>query len=286
MAAKDVVEQAEATLEVVEDQLDELETIKKSFGAGKAVGFFALGAAVGVGVTYFVIKKRLEATYDERVRLEVEESIEFLKTQDVDLEKVAVVTEFPEDEAIEVPEEVKEVMEQYDSAVLDPEPEPDTIDEVEGQRLVETKPDPADLVKKNQAVSYHKVFKDDAEKVAEAEVAEAARVDEPDFEDVNPDISVISRDLFMTNVSEYPQQTLTYFSDDAVLDIQGDFVADHENLIGTGRPPFGLQSEDENIVYLRNKKTEKEFEVIYDSGEAGEFLRHSLGEMYGRDRSR
>lgn len=266
MSTKETLDTIEETLDIL-DEVGSTVIVKKT-----AVGVLALmwvgGAAAGSLATYFIVKKRLDATYDDRLAEELQTSIDFLASQQVDFSKTIVTEEVPQDTEVEEIEEIEE----------------DAPDEFEGMRLVETKPPIEELAAKNQAVQYNKIV--EAQQYDTALLKEEEHIDEPDFETVNPDISVIGRDLFMTNVSEWPQTTLTYFSDGGVLDLQGDFVPEHENLIGVGKPPFGEMSEDENIVYLRNKKEQTEYEVLWDPGQAGEFLRHSLGEMYGRDHRR
>lgn len=77
-------------------------------------------------------------------------------------------------------------------------------------------------------------------------------------------------------MSEYPQSVLTVFADGGVLDEAGSFVAAHTDLIGVGPYPFGEMSEDDSVVYIRNKKLEREFEVIKDDQNAADFLSPDL----------
>jgi hypothetical protein len=239
------------------------------------------GAGAGSLATYLIVKKRLDAEYESRVDKEVEESLKFLLKQqgleivvsNDDPDKLAEeMNEAAADEPVEVVVEeptVSEVLEEIEA-------EDDPLEEFkQGERVFgsqEEKPPLEDLVQRNQEIPYHKIATPDVDETPEIELPE-----EP-IED--PDITIISRDIFLENGTGWEQETLTYFADDGVLNVQGDFVEDHELMIGKGRPRFGQLSEDPNVVYIRNKRLEKEFEILSDPGNASEFLTHSLQDMY------
>lgn len=221
-----------------------------------------LAAAASSAITYVVIRKKLDEEYEVRLEEELQSSIEFLVDQKIDLAKAQISNDEP------VPSEL-------DLEEIEPEP----LEPIEGERVfgsTDEKPSLDDLAK-NQKVQYNKVLTD-------AEYESAVLPPEPPYED--PDISVISRDIFMENGTDWEQDTLTYFADGGVLDDSGDFVDLHELLIGPGVPRFGELSEDANVVYVRNKKIQKEYEIISDPGNASEFLAHSLQDIYHPSRRR
>lgn len=222
------------------------------------VGVAVVSAAISAGVTYFVAKKAFEASYEVRLAEEIQTSVDFLVQNEVELEKVDVVvdTDFLDIDAIEFPAD----------------PEEESRDLVPGAvSAALAKPSLQDLAARNQQVQYHKVltteeYSDDP--------------DLPEIPEENPDISVISKDIFMENGSEFDQCSVTYFADGGVLDEEGSFVEDHVDMIGEGPYPFGEMSEDPIVVYIRNKRLEREFEVIQDEGNATDFLAHSLQYMW------
>ena len=219
------------------------------------------GAATGIGA-YFASKKSA-VVYEERLAKELQESINFLVQTQFAPAGIKAMTEetVSENEA-----EVEDFNTDFDpdGTLVFPEP----------------KKSPLDELAKNQQTRYDKVM-------TEQEYETAVLPPEPAYD--NPDISVISYDIFVENGSEYEQSSLTYFADRGVLDEIGDFVDEPMSLIGEQTPPFGDMSGDPAIVYLRNKKLKREFEVISDPGNAsdfvsarddqGESLQHSLQEL-------
>lgn len=218
-----------------------------AFGAGVAI------AGVASAITYFATRKLLETEYEERLAKEIKESIDFLVDQKIGSPTVSETLDAAE---LEI-EEVEEFLEE--------------LEPVEGTRVfgsTEAKPSLDDLAK-NQKVQYNSaIVEEDSDFV----------LPEPPYED--PDISIISRDIFIENGTEWEQETLTYFADGGVINVAGDFVDNHELMIGVTVPKFGELSEDANIVFIRNKKLEKEYEIISDPGNASDFLAHSLEDMY------
>lgn len=212
-------------------------------------------------LVYAVTKKKFEREYDERLTRELETSVAFL-TKQFNLDKPVIISDDPENVGEPTPIDEK-LMGEHDA-----------IAETYGQRVFtgQDKPPLEDIVARNETTQYNTPVNP----VEEPE--EDLSGEEEPYQD--PDVSVIGRDLFMENTSEWTQDTLTYFADDGVLDVGGDFVEDHVNLIGPNKPPFGQMSEDANVVYLRNKRIQREFEVIFDPGNASDFLAHSLQDLY------
>lgn len=221
------------------------------------VGASVVSATAASAVMWFVIKKKLEESYEVRLAEELQASIDFLVESKVELEKVTIGDpDFEEEEPVKI---LPEVLEE--------------LSEVEGERIFGDEDKPSlDALAANQKIEYHKIL------TSENYLDDALDPEEPPYED--PEIQPISRDLFQANVSEFEQHTLTYFADGGVLDEEGGFVSDHEILIGPNPPKFGMMSEDPDIVYIRNKRLEREYEVIRDEQNASDFLSHELHSMY------
>lgn len=259
---------AEEALEVAE-----IVALKPKYGKGALLVLG--GALVGSVATWFVADKIISQKYEEKFEAELQESINFLVEHQMNMPKLIVSDEIVDDE---VPDTDIPV-------VAEP------LEPVEGERVLSSKVEQeADrsAESQNQAVQYDKVLTPHPFDGPETNLAP----EEPRYED--PDISVISRDLFMENPTEWPQETVTYFSDGGVLNVAGDFVEDPELLIGKGTPAFGQMSDDANVVYIRNKKLQQEYEVLFDPGLAADFvedhvgpedddeLKHSLSELADR----
>jgi hypothetical protein len=83
---------------------------------------------------------------------------------------------------------------------------------------------------------------------------------------------VIAVDDYMSNDTNYTQVTLTYYAGDQVLVDERDepielidqTVGGHEAL------EFGVLSEDENMVYIRNESLETDFEIAKSEGKYSE----------------
>jgi hypothetical protein len=231
---------------------------KASLGIGVVIG----GAASFVVATV-LYKKQLAlmlVDYDERLVEEVRSTVEHMKSEGLDLNNVVIDDNLEDDEVAFTPdvspEDVKmaEVSDGVDTEVIRDIP------------AALAKPPLEDLVSRNQKTAYHRILE---ESVYGATDAEGPTREEEPYQDEN--ITVISQDLFLSNVSGFPQETLTYFADGGVLDTMSDFV-DHVPLIGAALPLFGVQSNDPEVVYIRNKTLGKEFEVLKDPGNAADLL--------------
>ena len=245
MAAKDILEETAPVLEVA----DEIEKVRKNYGniAALVLG----GGVVGAGIAWFVADKVLSKKYEAKFDAELESSMEFLASR---VSKPVI------NQTIASPPEVEEPLEA-----------------VEGERIIPEKPPLEEVSEDTPRTNYHKIipssYRDDEEE-------DEKPVLEEDVPTADPMISVISRDIYQENTSGWEQVTLQYFKDGGVLDMDGDFVENHELLIGPGMPAFGQMSEDKAIVYIRNKRIQSEYEVIWDPANASEFLAHSLADLY------
>lgn len=93
---------------------------------------------------------------------------------------------------------------------------------------------------------------------------------------------VISHDEFLENLPEHGQVTITYYvGDDTLADERDEPITDIDYVVGTQNlAKFGYGSRDSNIVYVRNEKTDLDFEILRSEGK---FAEEVLG--YREDRS-
>lgn len=75
---------------------------------------------------------------------------------------------------------------------------------------------------------------------------------------------VISHDAFMANDPEHSQATLTYYAGDNILadENEEDMVDIFETAVGKGTLRFGEESNDPDVVYIRNNELQSDYEVI------------------------
>jgi hypothetical protein len=88
-------------------------------------------------------------------------------------------------------------------------------------------------------------------------------VDEDDNTIDSGPIRIISAAEYAVSDNGYQHITLLYFDDDVVTDENRKIFNDPEKLIGEeALVSFGVLSEKEDTVYIRNDEREKEFEII------------------------
>lgn len=80
---------------------------------------------------------------------------------------------------------------------------------------------------------------------------------------------IISQEEFMENEQGYPQVVLTYFEgDDTLIDQKDDLVEDVYKVIGNeALSSFGVASNDNDLLYMRNEEMEIDFEIHRSRGE-------------------
>lgn len=195
-----------------------------------------ISAGLATLITAKVVEKHMLNEFDERLDEELKKSVDFLIETKFDLKKPSVEEVFKE--------KVKD------------ETVPDS-----------PQPSPLDMpASNNQRTRYDTILR------GETYSSEAQPEGEVNVTDQLPDIVTISTEEFMENESGFMQCTLTYFSDGGVLDEEYDLVPAHQDWIGTEVPPFGELSGEPHVVYLRNNRLRREFEVIQDEAKAADVL--------------
>lgn len=84
--------------------------------------------------------------------------------------------------------------------------------------------------------------------------------------DDEPTPYVVSAEEFSEEKTHYDKITLTYFSEDnTLIDDREEIIPNIDELIGPEAVMnFGNQSDDPNVVYIRNNKRNADFEVVLD----------------------
>lgn len=211
---------------------------------GKMWAASLMSAGLATLITAKVVERVMLSELDAQVEAEVAASVRILEKR-------------LEDEMIELAGDEKPVEEDIDEAKR----------KVFGTRVSTEKPPLSEVVGKNQKVRYDKVLTEagySAEEIDDDAQAPG--------ETLNAEIYSITTEEFMSNESDYSQSTVTYYADGGVLDEDNELVIDSELLIGAGRPPFGSNSGEKHIVYIRNDKLRREFEVIEDHQKAADIL--------------
>jgi hypothetical protein len=216
-----------------------------------------IGATIGAGVGYFV-----GAVIAEIIRIK-EDPFYNEDYHDSD--------EFPQDDGIEV-------------------------DENEGMKLME-RPRSGGVMSKTVKKNYSEIFKKnpDLEALVRKYNTSDGPVDDPTLvEDVvedmqkiedefaepedtdNQPISIISLAEYANNQEGFETLTLNYYDDDVVTDEHDEPISHPEQLLGDDAlVSFGELSEDEDVVYVRNRPKKALYEVVRTNKNYGVQLQKS-----------
>ena len=194
----------------------------------KTIALYTLGAVIGGGIGYLVADHILNHAEDE--------------------------------------EKEEKILEKEDGIVYTG---PITTNEKE----LQTKPS-AKEVTDYAAIAKRDRMRDSIDKVAAKYLGETSSEEpgEGSEEELITDPGKISSDeIYIINLQEYalgydehPKTTLTYYEDDDTLaDSNDDIIMNPEELLGVqALLNFGLDSDDSDTVYVRNKKIGEDFEVV------------------------
>lgn len=303
--ATDVLESGlEKVADVVPEALDKsvivtTEVTRKGVRAlrnPRTVAYIVIGVsmAAGAGLGYLgyrLMKKKLEKEFEDRLDTEIDSMRDFYirryKGAEYSTPQSAAEALGTPTEEVEGAEAAAQMLENYKGIQLvDGQKEAasqqvayDNVKVVKDTVLkgVSITPNGAEVeIEEKDIVVQRNVFVEGRPLVNEdwdAEAEEANRNPERPY--------VISHDEFMENSYEHSQTTLTYFEGDDVLAESDDSVVfEVEAVVGMdnlGR--FGHGSRSPNVVYIRNERTESDYEVVKTDGSYSEIahggLRHS-----------
>ena len=238
MADGQLVEKVADEIDDVAFHVEEVAEATRSL-TGREVGFFLVGAGIGIAigftVGYKVAEKRLQTKYSKLAE-----------------------------------EEISEMREHYQQKMVAVEPKP-PLDKVMKERYSEVE---LQAIKETNA--QFPPEEEVQEGVVVQEVEETTQVNVFDSEDWNyaaeiakrdPEVPyIIHVDEFSQNEPEHDQLTYTYYEvDDVLADQQENTIDDMDAVIGLGNlGRWGHGSKDEHIVYIRNEEMKTDFEVVRD----------------------
>jgi plasmid stabilization system protein ParE len=271
------------------------------------IGGMVAGAGVGY-MAYRMLKKKLrmdlEKEFEERLETEIDSMRDFYQrrfregkyaTPASAAEALGVDTE-EEGEAVE---EAVDALEHYQGkgVVAQPatKPQPVAYDQVavaedtvlQGISITQDGVGAEIQVQEKDLTVRRNVFVEGRPLVDDnwdAEAEEANRDPERPY--------VISHDEFLENAFEHEQAALIYYEGDDILAESNDAVIDEvESVVGNDNlSRFGHGSRDPNVVYIRNERTESDYEVTRSAGkyvdEVHPGLRHSDDYSMSRRRPR
>jgi hypothetical protein len=252
----------------------------------------AVGAGIGV-VAYRIAKRRLEMGFEKRLDTEIDSMRDFYirryktdeyATPESTAEALGVQTEEEAQEAeesakalqayrgMQLVEKQKKSADQtrvaYDQIAVKKDTVLKGVTVTQEGAGVEVH-DKDIVVERNVFVEGRPLVDDDWD----AEAEEANRNPERPY--------IISHDEFMENSYEHSQTTLTYYEgDDVLAEADDQVVFEVESVVGVDNlSQFGHGSRDPNVVYIRNERTESDYEVVKNPGSYAEVahggLRHS-----------
>ncbi|QFP95447.1 hypothetical protein SEA_MAKAI_55 [Arthrobacter phage Makai] len=220
--------------------------------AGKAVAYFVGGALVGSGVTILVLKKKYEAKAEEEIASVRDSYLKRLNEMEEEFEHERKTGEKPivEPHPEETPlpqERVVPTTEQLRTAYHKIKANPETV---EG------------LKEANVYLNYSRT----EEEVKEEEAKLALGLEEPGDKD---EPYIIPVQAYMDGEEMFEQYTLTYYAGDKTLVIEDsdEVIEDVDQTVGFHNlHNFGIESGNDDTVYVRNPKKEAEYEILRDEG--------------------
>lgn len=264
MTTEATLNTVEKTLDVIEDQLDTLERIPKVHlnGTTKTQQYVILGvtaavsAAIGAGVTYKFVSRKLRLKYEEISNKEIEEARRYYMRQAEKYEReveTAVVKEAranaeadTSDDPVRTMDEVIQNLE-YDTSA-------GTVVAEDGTLMLE------DPVEGGLPTVNSQLDRAAAGFYWDQEVEESKR---------DPAIPyVITAEEFLENYPSHEQTKLTYYDGGnvgVVANSDDIMIPDHDVDAWIGFPNlnrFGHGSDDRYTVYVRNEVRGEDYEIV------------------------
>ncbi len=226
---------------------------------GKAIVLVVGGAAIGSGVTALILKKKYVALAEAEIASVRDAYLKRLNDMEAEFDEerknegkppVAPVEKHPEE--IEVPmERVVPTNEQLRKAYHKMStPNPETV-----EGLKET----------NESLGYSRKEDEVKEPVARVVVKSDEQNEDTPF--------VIPVQAYMDNEELFEQFVLTYYVGDKTLVFEDsdNVVEDIDQMVGFHNlHNFGVESGNDDTVYVRNPKKETEYEILRDEGKYSE----------------
>lgn len=241
-----------------------------------AVGSLALGIGAGYAIGYFTTKAKFRKQTEEEIR-SVKDYYKLLRKEDYPDPADAVADLLPSSETpiydtlAEEYAETEGIPADFTVEGKNPpaaDPENEGIDDVETPQTLDYKTQLEGMGRGGQ-VPYGSFFEGQPiDPEAHDSVDPGSETTEPyDNTTRNPDYPyVIPIGEWMDGAMGYRQVTVTFWQGDNTLaDERDQVIQDVEGTVGTkNMDRFGQDSEDENMVFIRNEKERIDYEVIQD----------------------
>ncbi|ASR83348.1 hypothetical protein SEA_MEDIUMFRY_53 [Arthrobacter phage MediumFry] len=229
---------------------------------GKAIVLIAGGAAIGSGVTVLVLKKKYAAKAEAEIASVRDAYLQRINDMEAEFDKVLEDNDIPPVAPVEKhPEEADVPMERVVP----------TNDQLRRAYHKMSSPNPETvegLKETNEALGYSR--KED--EVKEAEARNVIRSEEVDKDSPY----VIPVQAYLDGEEEmYEQFVLTYYTGDGTLCYEdtGQVVEDVDQTVGFHNlHNFGVESGNDDTVYVRNDKKETEYEILRDERKYSEVV--------------
>jgi hypothetical protein len=227
--------------------------------AGKAVVLVIGGAAIGSGVTALILKRKYDKTYTAKAEAEIasvrDAYLKRLNEMEEEFDRERKGEGKPPVKPVEIhPEEVEVPMERVVP----------TTDQLRKAYHKMSTPNPEmveGLNRVNETLGYSR--KEDEVKETEARVAIQSEEQDEDTP------FVIPVQAYMDNEELFDQFVLTYYVGDKTLIFEDSdtVVEDIDQTVGFHNlHNFGVESGNDDTVYVRNPKKQTEYEILRDEG--------------------
>lgn len=227
-----------------------------------AAGVGVVSLTIGVASGFYLAKKMLDASYNEKMEAEIQRTRDhYAKTMNKEYAS---------------PEEAVEAL--LDGFDLDSNAHAFKGDEGRPTPVVEkidyTKftINPGDLEQSDSAIG---AVADALEEAVKEELEESSQnvfeqfSDDKLLEQRDPSRPyIITEEEFLENAPEYDQTQLTFFAGDMQLadDNRNDPIPNHSIVGGDNLEHFGVGSGDPHLLYIRNEKLKADFEISLSTG--------------------
>lgn len=241
----DVVEETAETIERVTPGHFNLNGTTKGQQIAILAGAAVVGAIAGGTVTYFVVKKRLTLKFEEQLTKEIEETKRFYSAFNSKPDLAELASQYETDPGQQAAEALAAYQGRGPNGPYPTE-----------EALI---PEPAEEPVQKQNVFDEEVESPDHDGWDYA--AELARRS-------GKEPYIISKEEYFEGEKEYEQIALTYYEgDDVLTDDSDSVISDTNTTVGDDNlAKFGHGSDDKNIVYVRNDKSQIDFEIARHTG--------------------
>lgn len=259
-AVKDVVPEVFDAVETISEETSEVVEVVRN-NPVILVGVALVAGSIGAFVGYKVAEKRLSTKFDKLLAEELEKTKEhysaITKTGDYETPESTAAILISEEER----EEFTKISSEY-------EQESNEFAGVSVQEKSKTLDSDGDEV---EVTKTRNIFVD------------GRPIEEFDYEAEEENRSgdhpyVISMEEFFENEPDHIQFSMVYYEGDGVLTDDSDEIVEHvsEYIGEENLTRFGYGSKDRNMVYIRNEKTNADYEIARSAG-------HYVTEVLGMD---